>query len=83
LLQACKLYTTIIFEVFQGQYERSMAACTKVLEGNHEYLIATGSLGEDLVLEEEYKVIGNPLDQTTICSCNSFNRIRIICAHML
>jgi hypothetical protein len=32
LLQAHKLYTPIIFELFQGQYEGSMAVCTKVLE---------------------------------------------------
>jgi hypothetical protein len=44
---------------------------------------ATGSLGEDIVLEEEYKFIGNPLDKTAICSCNLFNRIGILCAHAL
>jgi len=60
-----------------------MTACTKVLDGNNEYLVATGSLGEDVSLDEEYKVIGNPLDQTAICSCNLFNRIGIMCAHAL
>jgi len=77
------LYTPVIFEAFQSQYEMSMTACTKVLDGNNEYLVAAGSLGEDLVLGKEYKVIGNPLDQTSICSCNLFNRIGIICAHAL
>jgi hypothetical protein len=61
----------------------SMAACTKVLMGNYEYLVATGSLGEDIVLEEEYKVIGIPLDKIVISSCNLFNRIGILCAHAL
>jgi hypothetical protein len=28
LLQASKLYTPIIFEAFQSQYERSITACT-------------------------------------------------------
>jgi hypothetical protein len=83
LLQASKLYTPVIFEAFQGQYERSMTACTRVLDGNNEYLVATGSLGEELVLDEEFRVIGNPLDQTATCSCNLFNRIGIICAHAL
>jgi hypothetical protein len=83
LLQASKSYTPIVFEAFQGQYERSMTACAKVLDGNNEYLVATGSLGEDVVLDEEYIVIGNPLDQTAICSCNLFNRIGIICARAL
>jgi hypothetical protein len=83
LLQASKLYTPIIFEAFQSQYVRSMTACTKVLDGNNEYLVATGSLGEELVLEEECKVIGNPLDQSVVCSCNLFNKTGIICAHAL
>jgi zinc finger SWIM domain-containing protein 3 len=83
LLQASKMYTPIIFEAFQGQYARSMTACTRVLDGNYEYLVATGSLGEEFVLDEEYRVIGNPLDQTATCSCNLFNRIGIICAHAL
>ena len=59
-----------------------MTACTKLLDEINEYLVATRSLGEDLLLEE-YKVISNPLDQIAICSCNLFNRIRIICAHTL
>jgi len=83
LLQASKLYTPAIFEAFQSQYEMSMTACAKVLDGNNEYLVAAGSLGEDLVLGKEYKVIGNPLDQTSICTCKLFNRIGIICAHAL
>jgi hypothetical protein len=83
LLQARKLYTPTIFEVFQGQYEMSLKACTKVLVGNYEYLVATGSLGEDIVLEEKYKVIGIPLDKTVMSSCNLFNRIGILCAHAL
>ncbi|XP_062205227.1 protein FAR1-RELATED SEQUENCE 5-like [Phragmites australis] len=64
LLQASKLYTPVIFEAFQGEYERSMAACTKALDGNNEYLVAIASFEGDLIFEEEYKVIGDPLDQT-------------------
>jgi zinc finger SWIM domain-containing protein 3 len=33
LIQATKLYTPTIFEVFQSEYERSMAAYTTALEG--------------------------------------------------
>jgi hypothetical protein len=39
LIEPSKLYTTIIFEEFQGEYERSMAACTRALERNNEYLL--------------------------------------------
>ncbi|XP_062227480.1 protein FAR1-RELATED SEQUENCE 5-like [Phragmites australis] len=83
LLQASKLYTPVIFEAFQGEYERSMAACTKALDGNNEYLVAIASLEGDLTFEEEYKVIGDPLEQTVVCSCRQFNRIGILCAHAL
>jgi zinc finger SWIM domain-containing protein 3 len=38
LIQGSKLYTPVIFEAFQGEYERSMAAYTTALEGNHEIL---------------------------------------------
>ena len=40
LLQADKLYTTPIFEAFQAEYERSMAACVIELDGNNIYAIA-------------------------------------------
>jgi len=83
LIQASKLYTPIIFEAFQCEYERSMGACTTPLEGKNEYLIAIGSLDEKFTLEKEYKVTGDPADQTSICSCGQFNRIRILRAHAL
>lgn len=77
LVQASKLYTPIIFEAFQGEYEKSLAACSKELDGNNEYLIG------DFTYEEEYKVIGDPLKQTVQCSCRRFDRIGILCAHAL
>jgi zinc finger SWIM domain-containing protein 3 len=57
LIQGSKLYTRIIFETFQGEYERSMAACTTTLEGNHEYLVSIGNFDGTCTLEKEYKVI--------------------------
>jgi zinc finger SWIM domain-containing protein 3 len=83
LLQVSKLYTPVIFEAFQGEYERSMAACTTALEGNNEYLVSIGSLDEDFRHEKEYKVIGDPLQQTSTCSCGQFNRIGILCGHAI
>ncbi|XP_052138422.1 protein FAR1-RELATED SEQUENCE 5-like [Oryza glaberrima] len=81
LLQASKLYTPIIFEAFQAEYEHSMAACARVLDGDNEYLITIRD--EDLAFEEEYKVIGNPSEQTALCSCGQFIRIGILCSHAL
>ncbi|EAY89425.1 hypothetical protein OsI_10932 [Oryza sativa Indica Group] len=53
LLQASKVYTPIIFEAFKGEYERSMAACTKALDGDSEFLVSIGSFEGDLTFEEE------------------------------
>jgi zinc finger SWIM domain-containing protein 3 len=83
LIQASKLYTPIIFEAFQCEYERSMVACITPLEGKNEYLAAIGSFDENFTLYEEYKVTGDPADQTSTCSCGQFNRIEILCAHAL
>jgi zinc finger SWIM domain-containing protein 3 len=76
LLQASKLYTPIIFEAFQGEYERSLAACTKALDENNAYLVGH-------CIYEEYKVVGDPLKQTVLCSCKQFDRIGILCGHAL
>jgi zinc finger SWIM domain-containing protein 3 len=69
LLQASKLYTLIVFEAFQSEYERSMETCTTPLEGKNEYVVAVGSLDENCTFEKEYMVIGDPTHQTSKCSC--------------
>ena len=69
LIHASKLYTPTIFKAFQSKYERSMAAYTTTLEGKNEYLVVIGSLDENFTLEKEYKVIGDPSDQISTCSC--------------
>jgi zinc finger SWIM domain-containing protein 3 len=65
LIQASKLYTPLIFEAFQGEYERSMVACASALDGNNSYLVAIGSLDENFTFEKEYKVFGDPSEQTS------------------
>jgi hypothetical protein len=81
LVQASKLYTPIIFEAFQAEYERSTAACAKALDGENAYLVAIGD--ENLEFENEYKVICNPLEHTVSCGCGQFRRIGILCSHAL
>jgi len=71
LIQASKMYTPIIFDVFQGEYEKSMVACTTTLEGNNCYLVAIGSLDENCTFEKEYKVFCEPLEQTSTCNCGN------------
>ncbi|XP_044332051.1 protein FAR1-RELATED SEQUENCE 5 [Triticum aestivum] len=85
LVQASKVYTPTIFEPFQSEYERSMAACTRVLEENNQFAVAIGRLHGDLTYEEEEEriVIGDPLNQTASCSCQMFNRAGILCGHSL
>jgi zinc finger SWIM domain-containing protein 3 len=74
LLQASKLYTQIIFEAFQSEYERSLVACTTTLEGNNEYLATIGSLTENFAcFEKEYIVSGDPLKQTDTCIVGGLN----------
>ena len=72
LLQASEVYTPVIFEAFQGEYERSMAACARVLDGEHKYAVVVGNLLGELSSEVEYIVIGEPLNQKTSCSCKIF-----------
>ena len=57
LIQTSKLYTPIIFEAFQGEYERSMVACTTALEGSNEYLVAMGVLMKILHLRRSTKLL--------------------------
>jgi len=35
------------------------------IEGNEEYLVAISSLDDNFIFEKEYKVIGDPLAQTS------------------
>ncbi|RLN32845.1 protein FAR1-RELATED SEQUENCE 5-like isoform X1 [Panicum miliaceum] len=44
LVQASHVYTPVIFEAFQSEYERSMAACARALDGEHKYAVAVGNL---------------------------------------
>ena len=44
LVQASKMYTLVIFEAFQGEYERSVATCAKALDGNNNYVVSVRSL---------------------------------------
>jgi zinc finger SWIM domain-containing protein 3 len=83
LIQCSKLYTPIIFKAFQCEYERSMVTCITPLEGKNEYLVAIRSFDENFTLEKEYKVTGDPVDQTSTYSYEQFNRIGILCAHAL
>ncbi|KAG2609753.1 hypothetical protein PVAP13_4KG086466 [Panicum virgatum] len=77
-----QMHTPMLLQASEVEYERSMAACSRLLDEN-KYAIAIGRFHGDLHFEEERIVIGDPLNQTASCSCGMFNRTRILCAHGL
>jgi len=83
LLQTSKIYTPTIFEAFQTEYERSMAVCTRALDGDNTYAIAIMRANGDFSSEEERIVVGDPLEQTASCSCFQFKRTGVLCGHAL
>lgn len=76
LMQASLIYTPSIFEAFQKEYEKYLAAYTVDSNGSNEFIIAIEE-------EKERKVTVNPADQTVSCSCRLFERIGILCRHAL
>ena len=83
LIQASIIYTPTLFEVFQAEYEKSLAAYIVSSNGTNEFIIAIGAFGGTFTPEEERKVVVNPTSQTVLCSCRLFERIGILCRHAL
>ena len=83
LVQASEVYTPVIFKAFQSEYERSMATCARGLDGEHKYAVAVGNLLGKESSNLEYTVIGDPQNQTALCTCRMFERAGILCAHGL
>jgi zinc finger SWIM domain-containing protein 3 len=83
LVQTSKIYTSVIFEAFQAEYEKSLAVYIIDSNRSTEFSIAIGALVESSTLEEERTVIVNLVDQIVTCSCRLFERIGILCRHAL
>jgi len=83
LVQASKLYSPQIFEAFQAEYERSMAACTRALDENNKYAVSIMRSNGDLSSEQERIVVGDPQKQTASCNCEQFTRTGVLCGHAL
>ena len=83
LIQASMIYTPSIFEVFQAEYEKYLAAYTVSSNGSNEFVIAIGAPIGTLTNEEERKVMVNLADQMVTCSCRLFERIGILCRQAL
>ena len=63
------IYTPAIFEVFQAEYEKHLAAYTISSDGTYEFVIAIGALEGKSTIEEESRFIVTPADQIVSCSC--------------
>uniref|UniRef100_A0A8R7Q4E2 SWIM-type domain-containing protein n=1 Tax=Triticum urartu TaxID=4572 RepID=A0A8R7Q4E2_TRIUA len=83
LLQTSEAYTPTIFEAFKSEYRRSMAACSRALDGDNTYVVTIVRANGDLSSELERIVVGDPLEQTASCSCFQFKRTGVLCAHAL
>jgi hypothetical protein len=83
LLQTSKIYTPSVFEQFQNEFEKSMAAYIKALEQQNEFTIAIDTMQKGSVFVEECKVISNYSEQSVSCSCRQFKRIGLLCSHAL
>ena len=59
-----------------------MAACVRELNENNTYAVATMRSDGDFSSKKECIVVGNPLEQTNLCSCEQFNRTGV-CVHIV
>ncbi|XP_062179535.1 protein FAR1-RELATED SEQUENCE 5-like [Phragmites australis] len=83
LLQASKIYTPQIFEAFQSEYERSMAAYTRPSSEGNTYIVGIGVLDEESTLEEEHVVVFYSSERKVVCTCKLFERTGLLCSHAL
>jgi zinc finger SWIM domain-containing protein 3 len=83
LLQVSQLYTPCIFEAFQSEYERSMAAYARATNKTNEYIVGIGALDGKSTVEEECLVVSDPSDQMVSYTCRQFERCGIMCSHAL
>jgi hypothetical protein len=84
LIQASNMYTACIFEVFQAEFERSLAAYARPMETSNEYTVGVVRIVDGkTITEKEYKVESDPSNKMVFCSYRQFERIGILCSHAL
>nr|XP_040251262.1 protein FAR1-RELATED SEQUENCE 5-like [Aegilops tauschii subsp. strangulata]XP_040251263.1 protein FAR1-RELATED SEQUENCE 5-like [Aegilops tauschii subsp. strangulata] len=81
LTQASDVYTSVIFQLFQEEYEEFQSAYIVSRDESspcREYVVS-------LVEKEDrrYTVYGNPMEQTVTCSCGKFETVGFLCSHAL
>jgi hypothetical protein len=84
LIQVSNMYIACIFEAFQVEYERSLAAYARPMETPNEYIVGVVRvLDGKTITEKEYKVESDPSNKMVFCSCRQLERIGILCSHAL
>lgn len=84
LIQASNMYTACIFEAFQVEYERSLAAYARPMEKPNEFTVGVVKVVDGkTIMEKEYKVEFDPPNEMVCCSCRQFERVGILCCHAL
>jgi zinc finger SWIM domain-containing protein 3 len=80
LRQASEAYTSMIFQLFQDEYEEFQSAYIVNRDESgpcREYIVAI------IEMERQYKVFGNPSEQSVSCSCRKFETLGFLCSHAL
>ncbi|KQK16535.1 protein FAR1-RELATED SEQUENCE 9 isoform X3 [Brachypodium distachyon] len=80
LTQASEVYTSMIFQLFQEEYEEFQSAyIVNRDEGGpcREYIVSI------VEKEKQYTVYGSSMEQTVSCSCRKFETIGFLCSHAL
>ncbi|KAJ1694801.1 hypothetical protein LUZ63_011499 [Rhynchospora breviuscula] len=86
LLQASRVYTPKVFDIFQNEYEVYTAAYVKPPTEDqpiNEHIIAITDLDKDESLHKCFRVLWDPAEQMISCSCKKFESCGILCGHGL
>ncbi|KAJ1695496.1 hypothetical protein LUZ63_012195 [Rhynchospora breviuscula] len=81
LCEASNLYTPKVFELFQAEVELFMLSHIECLEGN-TYTVGKFAIDNETPCKSR-QVIWNREDQMISCSCKKFERVDILCWHVL
>ncbi|XP_047067534.1 protein FAR1-RELATED SEQUENCE 12-like isoform X2 [Lolium rigidum] len=80
LIQASEVYTSVIFQFLQEEFEEFQSAYIVNRDESgpcREYVVSI------VEKEERYTVYGNSTEQTVSCSCRKFETIGFLCSHAL
>ncbi|KAF7829178.1 protein FAR1-RELATED SEQUENCE 5-like [Senna tora] len=86
LIQVAEVYTPMIFDMFQEQWDMSHACLIKhrnEIQPCFEYIIKLATSINVFDREREFRILLNPLEKTVSCTCKRFENFGILCCHAL